>query len=312
MGSGLPMVGLGLLLLLLGADSLQRGAAGLLQRFGLGAEATGVFLLAGVFWWPQLAITAQALAAGDPGLAGAGAVGAGVANLGLLLGLSALVAPLATGLRATPALRIFVLVAAGLALLLGRDGALVAWEGAVLVLAFAVALAFVQRRTREEPTEVRAELARAAVTSQGLVQNLVRLGFAGALVFFGARFLVLNAGAASADLGLESSRGAMLLLGIGAALPAIGMTLMSAVNGLGRFVFGQVLVASLANLLFGLGLVAIVATAPMPSAVLAFGLPAAMALALLLVALPGAALGRREGGLLLLAFVGWGLALAYA
>ena len=309
---GVGMAGLGLLLVLLGADSLLRGAAGLLQRFGVGAERTGALLVLVVAWIPQLAITLQALRVGEPALAVGGAIGAGVGNLGLLLGLSALVAPLASGLQVLPALRVFAMVAAGLVLALGRDGVMAPWEGGVLVLAFLATLVFALTRLSAEPAAVRDDLAKVALTRHGLLQNLVRLAFAGALVYFGSLMLARNALAAGAALGFEGAAAAMFVLGVGASLPAIGITALAAINGLGRAVLAQGLLSALANVLLGVGLVALHGAAPVDATVLLFGLPAVMAFALLLVPLARAGLGRREGSWLVLAFVAWSIALALA
>jgi cation:H+ antiporter len=308
----LGMAGLGLLLVLLGGDSLLRGAAGLLQRFGAGGERTGGLLVVIVFWLPQLAITLQALALGDPGLAVGGAIGAGVGNLGLLLGLSALVAPLPAGLQLLAPLRIFALVAAGLVLLLARDGVLVAWEGGVLVAAFVAIATHALLRLPREDAATRQDLERLAITGQGLVQNLVRLGFAAVTLYFGSRWLAANAAGAGAALGFEGGHAGLFVLGVGASLPAIGMTALSAINGLGRAVIAQALLASVANVLLGVGLAALHFHAPVASGVLLFGLPAVMAFALLLVPLARAGLPRREGGWLVLAFVAWAIALALA
>lgn len=308
----LGMAGLGLLLILLGGDALSRGAAGLLQKFGVGAERTGALLVAVVFWLPQLAIGFHAAVLGGPQLGVQGAIGAGVGNLGLLLGLSALVAPLPAGLQLLAPLRIFALVGAGLVLLFARDGALAAWEGGVLMAAFVVAAAFALSRLPREDATLRADLASLARTGHGLVQNLLRLGFAGVAIYFGSRWLALNANAAGAALGFEGEYAAMFVVGVGASLPAIGMTALSAINGLGRAVLAQALVASLAGVLFTVGLVAAHGAVAVAPGVLLFGLPGVMAFALLLVPLARAGLGRREGGWLVLAFIAWAIALALA
>lgn len=308
----LGMAGLGLLLVLLGGDSLLRGAAGLLQRFGASGERTGAWLVAIVFWLPQLAITLQALVLGEPRLAVDGAIGAGVGNLGLLLGLSALVAPLPAGLQLLGPLRIFAMVAAGMVLLLARDGVLVAWEGGVLVAAFVAVATHALVRLPREDAATRQDLGRLAITGHGLLQNLVRLGFAAVTIGFGSRWLATHAVGAGAALGFEGDHAAMFVLGVGASLPAIGMTALSAINGLGRAVLAQALLACLANVLLGVGLAALHFETPVAPGVLLFGLPAVMAFALLLVPLARAGLPRREGGWLVLAFAAWAIALALA
>jgi cation:H+ antiporter len=307
----LGMAGLGLLLLLLGGDALLRGAAGLLQRLGVGPERTGALLVVLVSWLPQLAVSLHALALGEPALAVEGAIGAGTANLGLLLGLSALLAPLPAGLQLLSPLRVFALVGAGLVLLFARDGALVPWEGGVLVLAFVAVAAFALVRLGAE-TPLREDLRKLATTGQGWVQNLLRLGFAGVALYYGSRWLVANAAAAGDSLGYQGEYAGLFVLGLGASLPAIGVTAMAAINGLGRTVLAQAVLASLANLLLAVGLVALGGGVPVAGGVLLFGLPAVMAFALLLFPLARAGLARREGGWLVLAFLAWAIALALA
>ena len=104
----------------------------------------------------------------------------------------------------------------------------------------------------------------------------------------------------------------MFVLGVGASLPAIGMTALSAINGLGRAVLAQALVACLASVLFTVGLVAAHGAVAVAPGVLLFGLPAVMAFALLLIPLARNGLPRREGSWLVLAFVAWAIALALA
>ena len=159
---------------------------------------------------------------------------------------------------------------------------------------------------------MREDLARIALTRHGLVQNLLRVAFAGALLYFGSQLLARNAVQAGAALGFEGAAAAMVVLGVGASLPAIGMTALSAINGLGRAVLAQAVLASLANVLLGVGLVALTGAAPVAGGVVLFGLPGVMAFALLLFPLARAGLGRREGGWLVLAFLAWAVALALA
>ena len=232
----LGMAGLGLLLILLGGDALSRGAAGLLQKLGIGAERTGAMLVVFVFWLPQLAIGFHAAVLGGAPLGVQGAIGAGVGNLGLLLGLSALVAPLPAGLSVLAPLRIFALVGAGLVLLLARDGVLVAWEGGVAMAAFVAAAVFALSRLPREDATLRGDLANLARTGQGVVQNLLRLGFAGVAIYFGSRWLALNANAAGAALGFEREYAAMFVLGVG----AYGLALLRAVDRGLPLPFGRV------------------------------------------------------------------------
>ena len=298
---------LGFVLLLLGADSLLRAVSGLLRGGGLSATSTALLLLGLVAAAPQLSVNAYALTQGAQALAFGHAIGGSLASLGLALGLVALVAPLRAGMRLLAAQAIALLVAAALVLVFCLDGALARWEGGVLLAAYAGWLVFAFRRGALEGAPVQAELAAFAETATGLSQNLVRLAFAAPLLYFGSRWVVLGAPLVGAALGLDPLATGMTLVAAGTALTGIAMAGMAALNGQGSVVLGQVLGACLCNLLLSVGAIALVAAVSGAGGALYIALPATLVLALLLFLLlrGGAQVGRREGALLVCAFLAW-------
>ena len=155
---------LGVVLLMLGADSLARGIGGLALRsgassFGVGLASTALSALV-----PALAVTLAAGYARQPDLAFGSLVGGSIAQIGLVLGLCALAAPLRARLklfrRANPAL-----MAAGLLLwLLSLDARIGTFDGAILILAWFLVAALVVGDARTENEEVRNEIAAATGT----------------------------------------------------------------------------------------------------------------------------------------------------
>lgn len=307
MGGMLGMFALGLFLLLLGGDSLVRGTSGLAQRFGLSQFRTGLLLVSFAASVPALAVNVYAFAVGQPELALGNVIGSNIASIGLTLALAALFAPLLVNMRLLAAEAVFILVASGLLLMLGLDGTLGRGEGAALVAGFVGVLFFVFRRGGAENAQVQKELAEYSVTSTGLVQNLIRLAFAGALLFFGSRLVVGSAPSIGLALGLDSLSTGLIVIAIGTALPQIVTTAIAARNGQGNVVAGQILGSCLVNILFIVGGLALVRPMSLPAAAITLHLPSAMAFALLLYPLLGGELkvGRRESGLLLLAFALW-------
>jgi len=305
--NAMGMFGLGLFMLLLGGDSVVKGASGLAQRLGLSPFAAGLLLVAFATSVPELAVNAYAFAVGQTDLALGNAIGSNIVNIGLTLGLAALVAPLLITMRLLAAEVVFILVASGAVLFFGLDGVIARWEGGILLTGFVAFLAFVFRRGRGESADVKRELAEFSVTSTGLVQNLIRFGFAAALLFFGSRFVVESAPVIGLALGLGSMLTGLIIVAIGTALPELFTAAMAARNGQGNVVAGQVLGACLFNLLFIVGGLALWRPLPLPGSFIALELPAVMAFALLLYPLLGGDLkiSRREGGWLLLAFSSW-------
>jgi len=298
---------LGLLLLLLGGDSLLRGAAGLAQRLGLSPFAAGLLLVSFATSLPELVVNAWAVQQGASDLALGNAVGSNIVNIGLTLGLAALVAPVAANMRLLAGEVVFLLVATGMVLLFGLDGVIARWEGGVLLLGFIGALAYVFARGRQEAPEVRKEVQEFAETSTGMAQNLARIAIASALLWFGGRWVVQGAPALGLMLGLGTMMTGLTLVAIGTAVPEIVLAILAANSRQGNIVLGHVLGASLFNLLVVVGGMALAKPLAIPASFIQLELPAAMAFALLLVPILGGDLraSRREGAVLLAGFAAW-------
>jgi cation:H+ antiporter len=296
---------LGFLLVLLGADSLMRGAAGLAQGLGMKPASAGLLLVGFVVAIPPLAISGYALARGANELALGNAAGGALANLGLVLGGAALCAPLASSMRLLTPLAIVAVAAAALLFFFAYDGTLARWEGGVLLVAYVLALGFVLRHGREEAAPVQAELAELAETSTNVSQNLVRLLMAAAFLFFGSRWVVQGAPAVATLLGIDALATGLSIVAAGAALPALARAIVSALGSHANVVLALVLGGCLCNLLLLAGLVAIAQPLSFDPAPMRVVLPAVGVMAALLHLLlrKGARIWRREGVLLAVAFL---------
>ena len=297
---------LGLALLVLGADSLLRGAGGLAQRFGARPFLAGLAMAGFVAAIPELSIGAQAIAQGATGLAAGNAVGGGIAGFAMALGLAALLAPFTVSMRSAGPVLVLVLVAAGLLLLFALDGVIARWEGGVLLLAYVGGLGLWFARARGEDARVQAGFVEIAETATGAVQNLVRLGFAAALLFFGSRFVVRAAPEVGASLGLGDFAMGLTLVAFGVALPKLAFVALAAREE-GNVVFSVVLGACLASLLLVPGAMAAMQPLPLAEPLARIALPVTMAFALVLYPLFGGELriDRRRGALLLAGGIAW-------
>ena len=298
---------LGLVLLALGGDSIVKGASGLGRHFRLSPFAIGLLLVAFGTSIPELAVNARAAWTGAQSLALGNAVGSNLVNFGLTLGIAACVAPLAIRWRALGPMLLCFLLACVLVVGLGWDGVLVRWEGFALLVAFVAVLAFAFTRSRVESPELRAELEAYETTRGGLAQNLLRIGIAVVVLYFGAKFVVGAAGAMGGGLGLSPLLTGLLPVAIGTALPEIAAAVMAARRGQGDVVAGHVIGSSLFNLTVVVGGMAAFRPVPLPDSFLWLEVPAAAALGLALYPMLKGDLriGRGEGAILVLAFVAW-------
>ena len=147
---------LGLLLLALGGDSIVKGASGLAQRIGASPFVAGLLLIAFGTSLPELAVNARAVWVGSQELALGNAVGSNIVNLGLTLGLAAVVAPLLVRMRVLSPLLVLLALASLALIVFGLEGVVGRGEGMALLLGFVAALAFLLARASREDAGVRA------------------------------------------------------------------------------------------------------------------------------------------------------------
>jgi cation:H+ antiporter len=298
---------LGLVLLALGGDSIVKGASGLGRHLRLSPFATGLLLVAFGTSLPELAVNARAAWTGSQALALGNAVGSNIVNFGLTLGLAALIAPLVIRWRALAPMLLWFLLTCVLVVGLGWDGALTWSDGLVLLLAFVVAVVFAFVRGRQESPEVRAELEAYQATRGGLVQNLLRVGIAIVVLYYGAKFVIDTAPLLGSAMGMSPLLVGLIPVAIGTALPEIAAAIVAARRGQGDVVAGHVIGSSLFNLTVVVGGMATFRAVPLPASFLWFEVPAAFVLGLMLYPMlkGDMRISKREGGVLVAAFVAW-------
>lgn len=298
---------LGLVLLALGGDSIVKGASGLAQRIGASPFVAGLLLIAFGTSLPELAVNARAMWVGSQELALGNAVGSNIVNLGLTLGLAAVIAPVVVRMRLLSPVLVLLALATLALIVFGLDGMVSRIEGMVLLLAFVAMVAFLLARARSEDAAVRAEIEAYASTRTDLWMNLLRFVVAAVLLYYGARFVVQGAPVIGAHWGLSPLLTGLLPVAIGTALPEIAAAAMAARRGQGDMVAGHVIGSSLFNLLVVVGGMAAFRPLPLPESFVRLELPAAIAFVIVLYPILRGDLriSRREGAFLLIAFFGW-------
>jgi cation:H+ antiporter len=283
-----PLVALaaGLVLLILGGDLLVRGALALALRLGLPAAVIGATVMGFGTSAPELAASLEAALSGLPGIALGNVVGSNVANIGLILGAAALLAPAAadrtTLRRDGTAMLLAALACAALALLPGGIGRL-AGTGLLAGLALYLWIALRGGKAEAEPAGVAGPLWRGlAFAAAGL-----------AAVVLGAGWLVEGASALAARAGVSEAVIGLTLVAVGTSLPELAASVAAAARGRGDLALGNVLGSNVFNVLGILGATALIA--PLPGGVLSPLDPAAMVAATVL-ALALAAAGRLGRG----------------
>ncbi|MFO7169418.1 MAG: calcium/sodium antiporter [Chloroflexota bacterium] len=311
----------GIGLLVLGAEMLVRGASQLAISIGISPLVVGLTVVAFGTSSPELAVSVQAALAGQGSIALGNVVGSNIANVLLILGLSALIAPLTV---APQLIRQDVPITIGvslLVLLLALDGWLSRLDGALLIFGMALYMGFALVQARKESAYVQAEYAEAFGDETRparrrwplqLLSILVGL----ALLTIGAQWLVDGAVAFATAFGVSDLVIGLTIVAVGTSLPEIAASVVAGLRGERDIAVGNVIGSCLFNLLAVLGAASLAAPegiAVPPSAV-AFDLPVmlATAVACLPIFIHRGAILRWEGGLFLGYYVAYMLYLLLA
>jgi cation:H+ antiporter len=302
------LLAFGLAALLVGGDLLVRGAVGIAQRFGLPPLVIGLTLVGFGTSTPELLTSLQGALAGAPGIALGNVVGSNIANILLILGVAALIAPVAVDRAAFrrdgTAMALATLAVAALC----ASGAVGRVAGAALVAALAVYLWTTLRQAPAEAAVVYEAEARSAPAPPGRPWRAA-LFFAGglALVILGARWLVAGAVSLAEAAGLSETVIGLTIVAIGTSLPELVTSATAARRGESGVAFGNVVGSNIFNLLGILGLTALAVPLPVPPEIVARDLWALLGATALMAALAvtGWRVSRREGAALLVLYAAY-------
>ena len=297
----------GLILLVLGAEALVRGAAQLAARFGISPLIIGLTVVAFGTSAPETAVSVQAALNGSGDIAVGNVIGSNIANILLILGLSALVAPLLVS-RQLVRLDVPIMIGAGiLTFALAWDGDLSRLDGGVLVaflLLYTTFLVIASRREkkRERPDEFAIEYGPADQPKPlgWLIQlSMVLLGLI--LLVAGSNLLIDGAVALARALGLSELVIGLTVIAVGTSMPELATSLLAVYRGERDIAVGNVVGSCIFNLLLVLGAGALVSADGLsisPNA-LAFDLPVMLAVfgACLPIFFSGYRINRWEGAM---------------
>ena len=298
----------GLLVLFFGADWLIRGAASLALKFGIRPLVVGLTVVALGTSMPEFLINFLAAVAGEDGLALGNIVGSNIANIALILGLSALVFPMNVSPRILrKEYPILVAVMVGF-YLMARDGMISKADGAMLVAGLSGFLVFLVVDARRSGKDKEND-DHVASTDALLPMRKKLMFLAGGVVLLsvGAHLMVEGAVNIANALGVPSVVVGLTVVAIGTSLPELAASLMCAIRQESDLSVGNVIGSNLLNVLFVVGVVATIRPLAVDADSINTHFPVMLlfTIALLPIARTQFQIGRLEGALLIAGFLGY-------
>ncbi|MDW8325921.1 MAG: calcium/sodium antiporter [Anaerolineales bacterium] len=295
----------GLAALTLGAEVLVRGAARLAAALGISPLVIGLTVVAFGTSSPELAVSVQAAWSGEAGadIAIGNVVGSNIFNVLLILGLSAVVAPLIVSQQLV---RVDVPIMIGVSLLfalMASDGKVDRLDGLLLFSGLIAYTAFAIHQGRKESKAVEDEYAQEfGEKPRGTGQIMLNLAFVvGGLVMLtlGSNWFVDGAIALARAFGVSELVIGLTIVAGGTSLPEVATSVMASLKGERDIAVGNVVGSNIFNLLSVLGLAALVAPdgVNVASAAFDFDIPVmiAVAVACLPIFFTGYTIARWEG-----------------
>lgn len=304
------LLALGLVLLVVGADVLVKGAARLAASFGIPSLVVGLTVVAFGTSAPELAVSVKAAFAGEAELAIANVVGSNIVNVLLILGLSAVVLPLTISKQL---IRQDVPIMIGLSALLMYfvlDGAIGRIEATVFVLGLALYTFFLFWQGKKQGVDtVDAEVDDMLKEPHPLWQNLLFVVIGLALLVQGSGWMVDSAVQLATAWGISEAVIGLTIVAVGTSLPELMTSVMAAIKGERDIAVGNVVGSNIFNILCVLGVSGLVSPTPLLAGAQMASLDIPVMLAVAVLCLPfffaGATLNRLEGSLFLIAYAAY-------
>ena len=301
---------IGLFILIIGGDSLVRGASSIALRLHMTPLVVGLTIVAFGTSAPELLISINAALTGSPDLTMGNVVGSNICNLGLVLGITLLIGPV----KVRPdSIRIDWPVAMGSALLLYfwvRDQMLGITEGIIFLIILIVYTVFIIRKSRIQmkraiKVEHQLELDLPVEGGvKGIWKEIGRIFIGSVALFFGSHWFVIGAKELAVFLGVSQRVIGITVLALGTSLPELVTAIVASFKRETDLAIGNLLGSNIFNVLSILGITSIIKEIEVNEVILNVDMLWMLGITLLILPmmLSRRRLGRFDGVVLLLVY----------
>lgn len=307
----------GLAILVWSADQFVDGAAGTANHFGMPPLLIGMVIVGFGTSAPEMVVSALAASQGNPGIALGNAYGSNITNIALILGLTALISPIAVHSQVLRKELPILILLTGLSAALLWDNQVSRGDAWVLLAVFAGLMGWTIRQGIRNKTDVLGTEVGEELSTQTMPLNkaLLRLLIGLALLVGSSRLLVWGAVEIAHGLGVSDLVIGLTIIAVGTSLPELASSLAATRKGEHDIALGNVLGSNIFNTLAVVGIAGAIQPMAVGPEVLTRDV---LVMALLTLSLfvfcygfrgPGR-INRLEGGILLACYIGYNSYLA--
>jgi cation:H+ antiporter len=263
----------GIVLLYLGAEFLVDGAARLALGFGLKAAIVGVTVVAFATTTPELFVAILSGLDYSSSLGLGAIIGSNIANIGLVLGIAAMIRPLSVDDDVFKEHVPFMVAAAVLLVALGIDGRIGRFDGGVFLLLLAAFTAYLFYRMRQSDGAVESDEVDLDEDVEPGLADFLKLAGGLLLLLLGSRWLIQGGQGALVELGFGPRFVGLTVLAFGTSLPELAASVVSAMRGESEFSIGNVVGSNIYNILAVLGVLSLMVPLSVPVSTITFDFP---------------------------------------
>lgn len=302
------MLLLGIVFLYVGAELLVGSASALALGWGVKAATVGVTVIAFATTAPELFVSTIGSLNASDGIALGNIIGSNIANIGLVLGASALLRPMDVDREIIRQHGPFMVAAAVALVVLGLDGRLSLLDGGILIAILAGFTAYLIYQSRQGNDDILPD--DFEVETENVDANwrdgLMLLG-AGIVLLIGARALIFGGRGILVAFGYSDLFIGLTIIAFGTSVPELATSVVSALRGESEFSVGNVVGSNIYNVLAVIGLVALIVPIRVSPSTIGFEFPVMLGFTFGALGLMwyNDHISRFEGGVLIAGYLGF-------
>ncbi|MGV6832259.1 MAG: calcium/sodium antiporter [bacterium] len=251
---------LGFILLVIGGEYLVRSSVALSFKLNISKMVIGLTVVSFATSAPELLVSINAAMNGAPAIAINNVVGSNIANIGLVLGITALVGAIAVD-------KMFLkvhwptmaLLSGVLYVFLKNDNQLVFWEGAILLCTLVLFILYVLKKTPKDELDDDVDTSLSNVSN---VKIFIWLLIGGSALYFGSDWLVDGAIDVAEKLGVSEAVISVTMIAIGTSVPELAASVIAAAKKEKAISLGNLIGSNIFNIGSVLGLTSMITSIP--------------------------------------------------
>lgn len=249
---------LGLVLLVVGGEFLVRSSVALSFKFNISKLVIGMTVVSFATSVPELLVSLQAALDGSPDIALGNVIGSNIANIGLVLGITAFISPLAISKDFYKINWPMMMILSVALYFILESGRVISFtEGLALVVSLMVFLYLLINRSRKEGLEIPEEIDEALQTTSNF-KIIVWLIIGGLALYFGSEWLVKGAKDMAVSLGVSERVISVTMVAIGTSVPELAASVIAALKKEKAISLGNLIGSNIFNISSVLGLTAMI------------------------------------------------------